>query len=227
VSLIAEKYLPVAEEQIHSRIAMTEKVQLIKAILHDQFGMGEHFARYKQDGIRHTVHCADYIKWFHFEKYNVDIEPNEGDVIKVLKQILNVEYIYLQQFSVYLSCERLLTPTTIINYMGDLQRCFTYMCAFAPARIKQPIGSDAGIVSVLRMICKTLTDQHRKDRPTPSTLSTQMCRDIADLVPADAFLNEHNEMLAPQLLLSWPMQGAHNIYDDDVDRGPEDVVQMD
>ncbi len=29
------------------------------------------------------------------EKYNVDIEPNEGDVVKVLQQILNVENIYL------------------------------------------------------------------------------------------------------------------------------------
>ena len=209
---------------------MTEKVQLIKAILLDKCGMGAHFASCNQDGTRHTARCADYIVWFHFEKYNKEIEPNQDDVIKVLKHILNVEYMSLHQFSAHLACERLLTSTTIINYMSDLLRCFTYVCAFAPAHIKQPMESNAGIVSVVQIIRKTLTEQHRKHRPKPSTLSTQMrlYDAIADLVPADALLDEHNDMHeAPQLLLSLPiMQTVHNTSDD-VDWEREDVVQMD
>lgn len=170
-----EEKAPAPQE--YSKITKSEKGLLIKAIqgvLFDQCQMGAHFTARQQDPVRHTLRLASLVQWFHLERYKEEVPVDEIHIVKVLKQILNIEYTAIQEYSTYLSEKRLLTPETIMNFMGDLVRCFAWMCLFAPADIKQPMGNNAGIANVVQIVRETQSSRQRRDRSTSHTLDEKV-----------------------------------------------------
>lgn len=130
-------------------------------------GLYHHFcARNKsEDDCRRIVQrCSKFILWSYRHHHDDELDPTSSNVTNWFKALTNQHYSLMLAYSTYLQDYKQYQPSTIKNWIGDIQSCFQWATLFAPPSIKQPMSHIEGIKTVASIARSNQSKLQRKKR---------------------------------------------------------------
>lgn len=120
-----------------------------------------------EDDCRRIVQrCATFILWSYHEHHDDQLLPTSTNVTEWFKALANRHYSLLLPFSTYLQVYKHHQPSTVKNWLGDIESCFLWSTLFAPASIKLPMNTIEGIKAVSRVARSNQSKLQRQKRST-------------------------------------------------------------
>jgi len=105
-------------------------------------------------------HFATFLQWSRSHRQLPDLQTNE-DVFVWFQKILQSHYTDLHVYSVYLQDQRLLSPSTIKNYVSEIVNCCKWGVLYAPVETAWPSTLLTGILHVASAITVHQGKQNR------------------------------------------------------------------
>lgn len=146
----------------------TEAITATNALLCDM-GLYDHFKAFgksDEDSNRIVYRSAQFIVWSYNFSHKRHINVTRQDVKEWFHELTHEQYTLLLDYSIYLVKHRQLQPSTVGNYVSDIDKLFAWGTLFAPADVRLPKGSNEGIHAVADQVRANQAQNVRRARST-------------------------------------------------------------
>ncbi len=123
---------------------------------------------------------SHFINWTYLEENGKHITPTEENITEWARILIGEKYDMLLQYSSYLQEQRQLKPTTVRNYIGDIEACCAWVTMFASSAIRQAVSSFEGIKRVAHLV---RTSQGQRNKRARSHITMEQKINLYQLPP--------------------------------------------
>jgi hypothetical protein len=148
-----------------------------------------------------------FINWSYIKENKVPITPTVAKVSEWAGLLIGQKYDLLLQYSSFLQNQQRLAPTTVRNYISDIESCCVWVTVFAPSSFRQSVSSFEGITRVAQLV---RTNQAQLNRRKRSHITMAEKVRLSQLPPGG--LRDLQQAVAKEL--PWARSVRHQNIDD-------------